>query len=191
MSQFQAFAGVPTFNCDSPIPSAMAMPCTISWKAVAMPIIFSIWPRCVRNRAAPATEIMLPIPPLIAVPAIERGALLGRPEGRPLPDAGHSSSHGSAEADLEVGLSGIRRILSARERAAVGVTEEHRDVTHRARVVAKVREREIVPHAIDELAEELIARFGAKDLPLRHYTYQRLFSPEARFAWLEPDLEPL
>src|SRR6185295_8127495 len=54
----------------------------------------------------------------IAVPAIERGALLGRPEGRPLPDAGQGSSHGSVEADLQVGLSGIRRILNARERAA-------------------------------------------------------------------------
>ena len=40
----------------------------------------------------------------IAVPAIERGALLGRPQG-------------SVEADLQVGLSGIRRIPSARERA--------------------------------------------------------------------------
>jgi nondiscriminating glutamyl-tRNA synthetase len=40
----------------------------------------------------------------IAVPAIERGALLGRPKG-------------SVEADLQVGLSGLRRILSARERA--------------------------------------------------------------------------
>ena len=37
----------------------------------------------------------------IAVPAIERGALLGR-----------------VEVDLQVGLSGLRRIASARERAA-------------------------------------------------------------------------
>jgi glutamyl-tRNA synthetase len=41
----------------------------------------------------------------IAVPAIERGAQLGRREG-------------SVEADLQVGRSGLRRILSARERAA-------------------------------------------------------------------------
>jgi anticodon-binding protein len=50
----------------------------------------------------------------IAVPAIDRGALVkGRPEGRPLPDV----SKPRVEADLQVGLSGLRRILSARERA--------------------------------------------------------------------------
>jgi nondiscriminating glutamyl-tRNA synthetase len=42
----------------------------------------------------------------IAVPAIERGAVLGRP----------------VEADLQVGLSGLRRIASARERAAAFAT---------------------------------------------------------------------
>src|ERR1039458_5215929 len=41
------------------------------------------------------------------------------------------------------------------------------------------------------LAQELIARYGDRDLQLRHYTRQRLFSPEARFSWLEPDLEEL
>jgi hypothetical protein len=45
--------------------------------------------------------------------------------------------------------------------------------------------------AIDELAQELIARYGDRDLQLRHYTRQRLFSPEARFSWLEPALEAL
>jgi hypothetical protein len=45
--------------------------------------------------------------------------------------------------------------------------------------------------AIDELAQELIARYGDRDLQLRHYTRQRLFSHEARFSWLEPDLEAL
>jgi len=46
----------------------------------------------------------------IAVPAIERGAMLGRPEGRPLPDR-------NAGADLQVGPSGLRQIMSAAERA--------------------------------------------------------------------------
>ena|SRR5664279_4555856 len=44
---------------------------------------------------------------------------------------------------------------------------------------------------IDELARELIARFGERDLPLRHYTRERLFSAEARLNWLAPDLAPL
>ncbi len=41
---------------------------------------------------------------------------------------------------------------------------------------------------IDELAEELIARFGDRDLPLRCYTRERLYSTEARLGWLTPDL---
>jgi hypothetical protein len=49
----------------------------------------------------------------LAVPAIERGALLGRPEGRPL----HPPIKGDpVEADLEVRL-GVRAIPSAAERA--------------------------------------------------------------------------
>jgi hypothetical protein len=44
---------------------------------------------------------------------------------------------------------------------------------------------------VDELAQELIARFGERNLPLRHYSRERLFSADARLGWLEPDLEPL
>ena len=37
----------------------------------------------------------------------------------------------------------------------------------------------------------LLARYGARDLPLRHYTKELLMSPEARFGWVEPDLLPI
>jgi hypothetical protein len=37
----------------------------------------------------------------------------------------------------------------------------------------------------------LLARYGARDLPLRHYTRDRLMSAEARFGWVEPDLRPI
>ncbi|MGH7581319.1 MAG: hypothetical protein ACREM9_14150, partial [Gemmatimonadales bacterium] len=37
----------------------------------------------------------------------------------------------------------------------------------------------------------LLRRYGAEDLPLRHYSRGRLMSPEARFGWVEPDLLPL
>jgi hypothetical protein len=40
-------------------------------------------------------------------------------------------------------------------------------------------------------ANRLLARYGARDLPLRHYTKDRLMSPEARFGWVEPDLRPI
>ena len=40
------------------------------------------------------------------------------------------------------------------------------------------------------LANDLAARADSR-LPLRHYTRERLFSPEARAGWVEPDLRPL
>jgi hypothetical protein len=40
-------------------------------------------------------------------------------------------------------------------------------------------------------ANHLIARYGAKELPLRHYSKDRLMSTVARAEWIEPDLVPL
>lgn len=44
---------------------------------------------------------------------------------------------------------------------------------------------------IDELAAELIARFGQRNLPLTYYSKELLFSAQARAQWFEPDLRPL
>jgi hypothetical protein len=44
--------------------------------------------------------------------------------------------------------------------------------------------------ALVRLANELVAS-ADKSLPLAHYTRELLFSPEARAAWVEPDLQPL
>ena len=46
-------------------------------------------------------------------------------------------------------------------------------------------------HAVDDLAAEMIAQIGHRDVPLRYYTRDRLFSVDARRTWVEPDLEPL
>jgi hypothetical protein len=43
----------------------------------------------------------------------------------------------------------------------------------------------------DELAGELIARYGDSELPLRYYSRERLFSVQARRFWLPPDRTPL
>jgi hypothetical protein len=40
-------------------------------------------------------------------------------------------------------------------------------------------------------ASRLLARYGARDLPLRHYTKDLLMSPDARFGWVGPDLRPI
>lgn len=40
-------------------------------------------------------------------------------------------------------------------------------------------------------ANALFERCGGRELPLRFYTKERLMSKEARFGWVEPDLERL
>lgn len=44
--------------------------------------------------------------------------------------------------------------------------------------------------ALDSLASELVET-ADKNLPLAHYTRERLFSREARLKWVEPDVQPL
>jgi hypothetical protein len=44
---------------------------------------------------------------------------------------------------------------------------------------------------LDVLAEQLIAAYGDRRLPLHHYSERRLFSAVARRAWIEPDLRPI
>lgn len=45
--------------------------------------------------------------------------------------------------------------------------------------------------ALVALANNLVRRYGRSGLPFEYYTRARLFSPEARAAWVEPDLKPL
>ncbi len=58
-------------------------------------------------------------------------------------------------------------------------------------VIRKFLDSADAARPIDELADELIAKFGARDLPLRHYRRETLFSAEARRSWVPPDLEPI
>jgi hypothetical protein len=44
---------------------------------------------------------------------------------------------------------------------------------------------------VDELADELLALYGDKELPLRYWSREKLFSVEARSGWVEPDLRAL
>jgi hypothetical protein len=58
-------------------------------------------------------------------------------------------------------------------------------------LIARFLENEDRTLPIDELAHLLLARYGAKDVPLRYFSKERLMSVEARRAWIEPDLRPL
>jgi len=44
---------------------------------------------------------------------------------------------------------------------------------------------------IDALAEQMIREWGVRELPLKYYSRERLFSAEARATWVLPDLAPL
>lgn len=45
--------------------------------------------------------------------------------------------------------------------------------------------------SLDALADGLVRAHGARDLPLRYYSRDRLFSIDARRDWVAPDLQPL
>jgi hypothetical protein len=45
--------------------------------------------------------------------------------------------------------------------------------------------------SFEQLAGALCERHGERDEPLRYYSRDKLFSTEARRAWIEPDLAPL
>lgn len=51
--------------------------------------------------------------------------------------------------------------------------------------------RNPVPVSPSHDANQLMAEWGRADLPLSHYSHERLFSREARARWLPPDLAPL
>jgi hypothetical protein len=44
---------------------------------------------------------------------------------------------------------------------------------------------------VDQLADDLIQRWGDRGLPLRYYSRDRLFSVSARRQWVGPDLATL
>jgi hypothetical protein len=43
----------------------------------------------------------------------------------------------------------------------------------------------------EDLATQLITRYGHRELPLRYYSRNRLFSVTARLNWVEPDLQSI
>lgn len=41
--------------------------------------------------------------------------------------------------------------------------------------------------SIDQMSDQLITAYGDRNLPLKYYSREKLFSTEARLHWLEPD----
>lgn len=104
------------------------------------------------------------------------------------------ASHLPFEEALVVVREGIQKVNAAHGVVTTPTGGYHETIT---RFYVRV-----VCHYVAELEAEtghdwaarvnrLLARYGAKDLPLRHYTRDRLMSAEARFGWVEPDRLPL
>jgi hypothetical protein len=93
-------------------------------------------------------------------------------------------------ASVEEGLARMRDAIRRFAAAAGASRKYHETITVLwMRLLADVQAR----GASGELADVLRAHpaLADKDLPLRYYSRERLFSDEARAAWVEPDRLPL
>lgn len=88
---------------------------------------------------------------------------------------------------------GIRRLNTAHGVPATPTRGYHETITRfYMRVVAHYVVHEESPAADwDERVRTLLARYGDRELPLRHYSKDLLMSAEARFGWVGPDLRPV
>jgi hypothetical protein len=86
----------------------------------------------------------------------------------------------------------IQTYNESRETANTDNSGYHETITRfYVRVIDRFLRSSDPTHGIERLAEDLIRRYGEKELPLRYYSRVRLFSVAARRHWVEPDLAPL
>lgn len=89
---------------------------------------------------------------------------------------------------------GIQRVNAAHGVATTPTGGYHETITRfYLRVICDYVAREEGGDGTDwaTRVNRLLSRYGARDLPLRHYTRDLLLSAEARFGWVEPDLRPI
>jgi len=90
---------------------------------------------------------------------------------------------------------GIRRVNAAHGVATTPTGGYHETITRfYMMVICRYVTREEAGGSGSDWADRanrLLARYGARDLPLRHYTKDLLMSSGARFGWVEPDLRPI
>ena len=102
----------------------------------------------------------------------------------------HERSDINPEADM-------RDIISAYNVAAGGVNDDtqgyHETITqvYIAAVRAHLRAQPSSVALFQMVNALLLSPRGRRDLPLKHYTRERLFSVEARRAFILPDIAPL
>jgi hypothetical protein len=103
----------------------------------------------------------------------------------------YAAHHDPAEA-LDLVRAGILRLNAAHGVPTTPTRGYHETVTRLyLRLVTCHLATEPLGGDWAERANRVVEALGSRDLPLRYYTAARLKSPEARLAWLEPDLRPL
>jgi hypothetical protein len=103
----------------------------------------------------------------------------------------YATHHAAAEA-LDLVRTGILRLNAAHGVPTTPTRGYHETITRfYMHVVGHFMDQEESAGDWAERANRLVARYGHRELPLRHYSEARLKSAEARAGWVEPDLVPL
>jgi hypothetical protein len=98
----------------------------------------------------------------------------------------------SFEDALDAVRVGINRVNDAHGVISTPTSGYHETITRfYLRVVSHFVSQDEIGGDWARRANRLLERYGARDLPYRHYSRDRLMSPAARAAWIEPDLLPL
>ncbi|MEP6688952.1 MAG: hypothetical protein ABJC36_11440 [Gemmatimonadales bacterium] len=100
------------------------------------------------------------------------------------------ATHHAPAAALDLVREGILRLNAAHGVVTTPTRGYHETITRfYMRVVGHHVRQEASP-AGDwaERANRFVARYGSRELPLRHYSEARLKSVEARAGWVEPDV---
>jgi hypothetical protein len=87
--------------------------------------------------------------------------------------------------------SGIRRFNAAHANEPMAVGYHETITLFWLWRVRRFLTRKSLDAPLGELANQLIAECVDRNLPFTYYSRERLLSPEARRAWVEPDLRPL
>jgi hypothetical protein len=104
------------------------------------------------------------------------------------------ASHLPYEDALVAVREGIKRLNAAHGVPTTATRGYHETITRfYMRVLCRyvAHEEPRPPGAWNERVRALLARYGERELPLRHYSKDRLMSREARFGLVEPDVRPL
>jgi hypothetical protein len=100
--------------------------------------------------------------------------------------------HRPPEAALDAMRAGIHRLNQAHGVVSTPTSGYHETITRAyMRLIGVLVSEDAGDGDWDALAGSVIERLGSRDALLGHWSRERLMSPAARAAWMEPDIRPL